>query len=89
MTRKISSKELPHEMALEYMYSKRKKIICDKFKSFIKLIHCDGSVFSLENVLTEDKVFDNMDMLLVYTEHCGYFAFYKIDLHDWKEIKYE
>ena len=75
------------KQAVKYMESKREKNTCSMFKYSIKIVHGDGSIFLLENVYVEELKFGKSNMLLVYTEHCGYFAFYMEDLEDWRIYK--
>lgn len=79
----------PYKFALEYMESQRVNNTTNKFNNLVKVVHGDGSVFSLESAYTEEKIFNDIEMLLVYTEHCGYFAFYKDDVEHWNEFKYQ
>lgn len=55
-------------------------LTCDMFKDFVKIVHGDGSIFLLENVIVEEKRYVQLDVYLVWTEHCGYFYFFKDDL---------
>lgn len=70
--------------AVDYMNAQRATNTCDKFKYTVKIGHRDGSLFLLENAYFEEKVFGQFEMLLVYTEHCGYFPFYLDDLEYWR-----
>jgi hypothetical protein len=76
-----------HQQALEYMNNKRSKNTCNKFKYIVQINHGDGSVFVLHNAYLEIKLFGKFEMLLVYTEHCGYHAFYMDDLEFWRKFK--
>ena len=48
----------------------------EDFKKFIKVIHLDGSEFYLENCSWDEDV----KRVYIWTEHCGYFYFYKEDI---------
>jgi hypothetical protein len=54
------------------------------FNETIKIIHGDGSEFSLENALLEE---DEL-RIYVYTEHCGFFWFFKDDLKKMRRTVY-
>lgn len=60
-------------------------LTCDMFKDSVKIIHADGSVFLLENVIVESKRYVQLDVYLVWTEHCGYFYFFKDDLECFRQ----
>lgn len=76
-----------YQQALEYMESKRSKNTCSKFEYIIQINHGDGSVFVFHNAYLEIKQFGKFEMLLVYTEHCGYYAFYSTDIELWRKTK--
>ena len=71
-----------YQKALEYMNKKRNKNTVPDFAYAVKVLHGDGSVLFFENAFVEEKKFDNFEMVLVYTEHCGYHAFFKEDLEE-------
>ena len=77
------------QQAQDYMNKKRAKNTCDKFKYSVKVVHQDGSFFFFESAYIEEKKFGDFDMLLVYSEHCGYMHFYKDDLESWRVYKYK
>jgi len=59
---------------------KGEALTCDLFKDSAVIHHQDGSKFSLQNVIVEEKRYVDLDVYLVWTEHCGYFYFFKDDL---------
>lgn len=60
-------------------------LTCDMFKDSVKIVHGDGSVFLLENVIVEEKRYVQLDVYLIWTEHCGYFYFFKDDLECFRQ----
>ena len=66
-----------------------KKLTCHKglFEHTIEIHHQDGSTFILHNATAKIRLIDKQRMLLVWTEHCGYHAFFCEDLEFWR--KYE
>lgn len=55
------------------------------FKKEIKLEHMDGSEFDLQNCMWEESE----KLIFIWTEHCGYFYFYKedirlLDIQEWQ-----
>ena len=52
------------------------------FKSEITIRHLDGSEFHLINATWDEC----LDRIYIWTEHCGYFYFYKDDLKE-MEVK--
>ena len=67
----------------EYLNATDKIIKCDDLKDTIIIYHNDGSVFHLENAYFQE----DEDILYIWTEHCGYFYFYKQDLLFWKKLE--
>ena len=65
-----------------------KNITCknNRFKYTIKVIHQDGSLFVFENAFVELKKEKKCELLLIYTEHCGYHYFYINDLESWRKF---
>lgn len=57
-----------------------KQLTCDMFKDSVAIRHQDGSFFDLKNVIIAEHRFGELDVYLVWTEHCGYFYFFKDDL---------
>ncbi len=57
-----------------------KSLTCDMFKDSVVITHQDGSKFSLLNVIVEEKRYVELDVYLIWTEHCGYLYFFKDDL---------
>lgn len=70
-----------------YLQEKGKKLLCSDFKDTIIVQHQDGSFFHLHNAIIEEREFDKFDMIFVWTEHCGYFYFFKGDLENWGKYK--
>ena len=71
------------------MEKKRKTNRCFDFQYTVTVQHQDGSFFYLPNAFVEEKKFGDFEMLLVYTEHCGYYAFYVDDLEHWRTLVYK
>jgi hypothetical protein len=63
-----------------YLDQKGSELTCDMFKYAAVIEHQDGSKFNLQNVIIEEKRFGQLDVYLAWTEHCGYFYFFKDDL---------
>jgi hypothetical protein len=81
----------PRQQAQEYMDNKYSTNLSSKFKYTVQVNHGDGSVFIFQNAYTELKKFGELkdvEMLLVYTEHCGYYNFYIEDLEFWRKTKW-
>ena len=57
------------------------------FQNTVIVQHGDGSLFILANAETEYKTYGTMELLLVWTEHCGYFYFFMTDLERWNILK--
>ncbi len=72
-----------HTEVVAYLAEKDKSLTCDKFTGMLNVSHGDGSHFALPNSIIEEKTFGEAEMLLVWTEHCGYFYFFKEDLEHW------
>ena len=54
---------------------------CDMFTESVVIRHQDGSFFDLRNVIVRESRFGQLDVYMVWTEHCGYFYFFKDDLY--------
>ena len=76
-----------HDAIVAFMHEKDKNLLCNQFNMMIEILHKDGSHFSLHNALVDEQMFEGNALLLVWTEHCGYFYFFKEDLEHW--IKYK
>lgn len=62
---------------------------CMDFKGRVTIKHQDDSSFELSYAIAEERVFGNFKLLLVWTEHCGYFFFFTDDLDSWYYTPYE
>lgn len=76
-----------YDQALAMMNKRRKTLKCMDFKHTVEIQHGDGSHFLLHDAILEKKKFGKFEMLLVFTEHCGYHAFYCDDLEFWRKYK--
>jgi hypothetical protein len=72
-----------HTGIIAYLSERDETLTCDKFTGMLNVSHADGSYFALPNSIVEEKKFGDFDVLLVWTEHCGYFFFFKDDLNRW------
>ena len=57
------------------------------FQKTVIVQHGDGSHFVFMNAEAEYKTYGTMILLLVWTEHCGYFYFFITDLERWNILK--
>ena len=70
--------------AKAYLAKKDKQLtITESFKHTVLIQHGDGSHFTLINATHEYKAYGKTELLLVWTEHCGYFYFFTEDLEQW------
>ena len=76
-----------HDLALQKMESKRSSNRCPMFKWVVEVLHGDGTHCFFQSAFTAIEKFRGQEMLLVYTEHCGYYAFYLEDLEIWRKLK--
>jgi len=60
-------------------------LTCDMFQHTVDIHHQDGSHFLLQNVIVVQTKYGSCDILLVWTEHCGYFYFFVEDLESWRK----
>jgi|FAXJ01.1.fsa_nt_gi hypothetical protein len=63
------------------------KLQCIDFKHTVEISHQDGSSFLLHNAILERKWYGLCELLLVWTEHCGFFYFFVTDLNAWYKYK--
>lgn len=73
----------------EWLDEEDGRLLCTDFKGAVKIVHGDGSVFLIENVILKQEKFGDFDILLVWTEHCGSFFFFTEDLEKWYYYPYE
>ena len=66
---------------------KDSKLQCMDFKHTVEISHQDGSHFILQNAIMEKRLYGIHELLLVWTEHCGYFYFFIADLNEWRKYK--
>lgn len=76
-----------HAQALAMMEKRRKHLRCNDFKHVVIVDHADGSYFVFQNAILERKKIGKFEMVLVFTEHCGYYAFYCDDLEGYHKCK--
>ncbi len=75
--------------ARTYLEEKDVKLQCTDFKGAVTIKHQDDSEFVLQNAIMEEETFGSFKLLLVWTEHCGYFFFFTEDLESWYYTPYE
>ena len=75
--------------ARSYLEEKDSKLQCMDFKGKATIIHQDGSRFELSYAIAEEETFGHFKLLLVWTEHCGYFFFFTEDIEKWYYTPYE
>ncbi len=73
--------------ANEYMEAKDASLKCNDFPNTVEVHHEDGSHFVFQNARTERTTIGKYELLLVWTEHCGYIAFFMDDLEFWKRYQ--
>lgn len=73
--------------AQEILEARRPTLTCDMFNYTVEIAHQDWSHFVFQNADWEERTIDNCPMLLVWTEHCGYHAFFCEDLEFWRKYK--
>ena len=74
--------------AQELMEKRRPTLRCNMFKYTVEVLHGDYSHFVFQNASCKIRKIQNHDMLLVWTEHCGYHAFFCEDLEYWRKYTY-
>lgn len=75
------------EKAHEVLNARRPTLRCNMFNYTVEVLHGDHSHFVFQNATCRIRKIYEHDMLLVWTEHCGYHAFFLEDLEFWR--KYE
>jgi hypothetical protein len=75
--------------AREILELRRPKLRCNMFKYCVIINHGDGSHFVFNNADAIKKKIQGHNMLLIWTEHCGYHAFFCEDLDGWTKLKQE
>jgi hypothetical protein len=60
-------------------------LTCTDFPHTVEIVHSDRSHFVFQNARAELVHIENIPFLFVWTEHCGYYAFFKEDL-DWYTV---
>jgi hypothetical protein len=65
----------------------RLDLTCFDFPHTVEVLHSDRSHFLFKNAKMEAVHVENVPFLFVWTEHCGYHAFFQEDLEWW--TKYE
>lgn len=61
------------------MFDRDRQLTADQFNTEFEVLHQDGSYFRLPLAFVEE----DDEVLYVYTEHTGFFLFYKEDLESW------
>lgn len=69
--------------ALEKWVESRKQYGLDFFDGLTIVSHQDGSYFVFQNSNAKRIDVDGVDILMVATEHCGYFTFFLADVQRW------
>lgn len=73
--------------AQKLMEIRRHTLRCNMFNYTVEVLHGDHSHFVFQNATCKVRLIQKHRMLLVWTEHCGYHAFFTDDLEFWR--KYE
>lgn len=58
-------------------------LTCMDFHHTVEILHGDYSHFVFQNAKLEEVDIDGVPFIFVWTEHCGYHAFFKEDLEWW------
>lgn len=74
--------------AQEILEARRPTLRCGMFNHMVEIHHGDGSHFTFHNATVKKQKVDGFEMLLVWTEHCGYHAFFCADLEGWAKFKH-
>jgi hypothetical protein len=74
-----------YKEALDFM--EKSNLLCTDFKWMVEVAHDDGSHFIFQNAKPHRTIFGEFEMLLVWTEHCGYHAFFMDDVAWWRQYK--
>jgi len=73
------------EYAKKYFEAKRATVSLEEFNGKVMVVHGDGSNMVFHNAFLEEHA----PLILVFTEHCGYFYFYIDDLDMYSYSKYK
>jgi hypothetical protein len=73
--------------AQELMETRRVNLRCNMFDYVVEVLHGDMSHFIFQNAISKIRKIHGHRMLLVWTEHCGYHAFFLDDLESWRKYK--
>ena len=73
-------------MAQAFLAREDENLTCDRFRHTVQINHQDGSTFILHHATVKQKKFGAFDILLVWTEHCGYFYFFLDDVESWYKL---
>ncbi len=71
--------------AQELMVKRRVTLRCGMFIHVVEIHHGDGSHIIFQNATAKIRKIQGHRMLLVWTEHCGYHAFFCEDLEFWRK----
>jgi len=71
--------------AQEILEARRPTLRCDMFNYVVEVCHGDRSHFLFQNANLRKQKVDGHEMLLIWTEHCGYHAFFCEDLEWWRK----
>ncbi len=71
--------------AQEILEARRPTLRCNMFNHVVEIAHGDGSHFNFQNANMKIRKIQGHRMLLVWTEHCGYHAFFCEDLEFWRK----
>jgi hypothetical protein len=76
-----------YKKALELL---QKRIQWDSysFNNLVEIQHGDGSHFLFHNAFMEKANIGGIDFILVWTEHCGYHAFFLEDIERFCQYSY-
>lgn len=74
-----------YEKAVKKLNELGEKLSARDFPFYVEIRHSDGSYFRFANAQYIVEVIDDVRFVLVWTEHCGYHAFFQEDLDGWKQ----
>lgn len=73
--------------AHELLEARRPTLRCGMFLHVVEVAHGDGSHFVFQAATAKIRKVQGNRMLLIWTEHCDYHAFFCEDLEFWKKYQ--
>jgi hypothetical protein len=77
-----------YQKAVRKLNQLGKKLAARDFPYIVTILHQDGTRLYFHNAQYSEEEVEGVKFIFVWTEHCGYHAFFTEDLAEWRQTKH-